>query len=152
MAAYNGCFPGAWYIHKRLRELPDNCWFVRHYYQYHTIILSALRALANALIMAIMEPNYEQEMMRLWSIIADLSEHLNQHRACAASLHAQAGGVKVRYYSHRPVLCLSIVLICVVIVCAQSQAIHSQTGFVLRRFVILYTVCTLCDFRLTGLF
>jgi len=56
-----------------------------------------------------MEPNYDQEMNRLLPIIADLSEQLNQHRAAAASLHAQAGGIK-------------------------SQAIHSQTGFVLRRF------------------
>jgi len=47
--------------------------------------------------MAIMEPNYDQEMNRLLPIIADLSEQLNQHRAAAASLHAQAGGIKVLY-------------------------------------------------------
>jgi len=56
-----------------------------------------------------MDPTYEQELPRLWSIIADLSEQLNQHRTQTASLHAQAGGIK-------------------------SQAVHSQTGFVIRRF------------------
>lgn len=45
--------------------------------------------------MAIMEGNYEQEMMRLWAVISEMSEALNQHRAVAASLHAQAGGIKV---------------------------------------------------------
>jgi len=59
--------------------------------------------------MAIMDANYDQEMMRLWGIISDLSEQLNQHRATASALRNQAEGIK-------------------------SQAIHSQTGFVLRRF------------------
>jgi hypothetical protein len=45
--------------------------------------------------MAVMETNYDQEMMQLWSVIADLSDQLNQHRSLAASLHAQAGGIKV---------------------------------------------------------
>jgi len=47
--------------------------------------------------------------MRLWGIISDLSEQLNQHRATASALRNHAEGIK-------------------------SQAIHSQTGFVLRRF------------------
>jgi len=59
--------------------------------------------------MAIMDVNYDQEMMRLWGIISELSEQLNQHRATASALRNQAEGIK-------------------------SQAIHSQTGFVLRRF------------------
>jgi len=59
--------------------------------------------------MAIMDANYDQEMMRLWGVISDLSEQLNQHRATASLLRNQAEGIK-------------------------SQAIHSQTGFVLRRF------------------
>lgn len=44
--------------------------------------------------MAIME-NYDQEMMRLWGIISDLSEQLNQHRATASALRNQAEGIKV---------------------------------------------------------
>jgi len=59
--------------------------------------------------MAIMDANYDQDMIRLWGIISDLSEQLNQHRATASALRNQAEGIK-------------------------SQAIHSQTGFVLRRF------------------
>jgi len=59
--------------------------------------------------MAIMDVNYDQEMMRLWGIISELSEQLNQHRATASALRNQAEVIK-------------------------SQAIHSQTGFVLRRF------------------
>ncbi|KAF9649938.1 hypothetical protein BDM02DRAFT_3093974 [Thelephora ganbajun] len=56
-----------------------------------------------------MDANYDQEMMRLWAIISDLSEQLNQHRATASALRNQAEGIK-------------------------NQAIHTQTGFVLRRF------------------
>jgi len=59
--------------------------------------------------MAIMDVNYDQEMMRLWGIISELSEQLNQHRATASALRSQAE-------------------------CIKSQAIHTQTGFVLRRF------------------
>jgi len=59
--------------------------------------------------MAIMDVNYDQEMMRLWEIISDLSEQLNQHRVTASALRNQAEGIK-------------------------SQTIHTQTGFVLRRF------------------
>ena len=45
-----------------------------------------------------MDSTYEQEMTRLWSVIGDLSEQLNQHRTQTASLHAQAGGIKVQSY------------------------------------------------------
>jgi len=56
-----------------------------------------------------MDANYDQEMMRLWGIISDLSDQLNEHRATASMLRNQAEGIK-------------------------NQAIHTQTGFVLRRF------------------
>ncbi|KAJ3788376.1 hypothetical protein GGU10DRAFT_346423 [Lentinula aff. detonsa] len=49
------------------------------------------------------------EISELWAVITELSEQLNQNRNASVSLHAQAGGVK-------------------------NQALHSQTGFVLRRF------------------
>ncbi|KAF9077604.1 hypothetical protein BDP27DRAFT_1208716 [Rhodocollybia butyracea] len=49
------------------------------------------------------------EITQLWAVITDLSEQLNQNRSTSVSLYAQAGGVK-------------------------NQALHSQTGFVLRRF------------------
>lgn len=45
--------------------------------------------------MAIMDANYDQEMMRLWGIISDLSDQLNQHRATASALRNQAEGIKV---------------------------------------------------------
>lgn len=47
--------------------------------------------------MAIMDANYDQEMMRLWGIISDLSEQLNQHRATASALRNQAEGIKVGF-------------------------------------------------------
>ena len=48
-------------------------------------------------------------MSTLWTVITELSEQLNHNRSLAVSLYAQAGGIK-------------------------NQAIHTQTGFVLRRF------------------
>ena len=45
--------------------------------------------------MAIMDANYDQEMMRLWGIISDLSDQLNEHRATASMLRNQAEGIKV---------------------------------------------------------
>lgn len=47
--------------------------------------------------MAIMDVNYDQEMMRLWEIISNLSEQLNQHRATASALRNQAEGIKVNF-------------------------------------------------------
>ncbi|KAK0201681.1 hypothetical protein DFS33DRAFT_1349165 [Desarmillaria ectypa] len=58
--------------------------------------------------MTILENN-DQDLMQLWQIITELSEQLNQNRSLSVSLYAQAGNVK-------------------------SQAVHTQTGFVLRRF------------------
>ena len=45
--------------------------------------------------MAIMDANYDQEMMRLWGIISDLSDQLNEHRATASMLRNQAEGIRV---------------------------------------------------------
>ncbi|KAG7443135.1 uncharacterized protein BT62DRAFT_982274 [Guyanagaster necrorhizus] len=53
--------------------------------------------------------NNDQDLMQLWQIITELSEQLNQNRSLSVSLYAQAGNVK-------------------------SQAVHTQSGFVLRRF------------------
>lgn len=47
--------------------------------------------------MAVMDVNYDQEMMRLWDIITDLSQQLNQHRATASALRNQAEGIKVSF-------------------------------------------------------
>ncbi|KAJ7095984.1 hypothetical protein B0H15DRAFT_774547 [Mycena belliarum] len=46
---------------------------------------------------------------RLWSLITELSDQLNQNRDVSAGIYQQAGGIK-------------------------TQAVHAQTGFVLRRF------------------
>ncbi|KAI0822042.1 hypothetical protein BC628DRAFT_1392102 [Trametes gibbosa] len=60
--------------------------------------------------MAIMEPNGEPDViMRVWSLLSEMSEQLSQNRSSAVNIHGLADSVKV-------------------------QAIHSQTGFVLRRF------------------
>ncbi|KAJ7600952.1 hypothetical protein C8J56DRAFT_911685, partial [Mycena floridula] len=59
--------------------------------------------------MTILENSSDHDLMSLWGIITELSEQLNQNRSLAVSLYAQAGGLK-------------------------NQAIHTQTGFVLRRF------------------
>jgi len=59
--------------------------------------------------MTILDGGDDQELLRLWALIAELSEELNQNRTLAVSLYSQANNVK-------------------------NQSIHSQTGFVLRRF------------------
>ncbi|KAJ6512156.1 hypothetical protein C8R47DRAFT_683314 [Mycena vitilis] len=51
----------------------------------------------------------DPSLMKLWALITELSEQLNQNREVSAGIYAQAGGIK-------------------------TQAVHSQTGFVLRRF------------------
>lgn len=56
-----------------------------------------------------MVENETDIMATLWAVITELSEQLNQNRALAVSLYAQASGIK-------------------------TQAFHTQTGFVLRRF------------------
>ncbi|KAH9926078.1 hypothetical protein B0H21DRAFT_781358 [Amylocystis lapponica] len=53
--------------------------------------------------------NGDQDVQRVWSLLTEVSEQLSQNRGLSVSLHSLAGGIK-------------------------SQAIHSQTGFVLRRF------------------
>jgi hypothetical protein len=40
----------------------------------------------------------EQEMMRLWGLVAELSEQLSQNRSLSVSLYGQVGNVKVRIY------------------------------------------------------
>ncbi|KAJ3551535.1 hypothetical protein NM688_g4644 [Phlebia brevispora] len=59
--------------------------------------------------MAIMEANPDSDVTRVWALLSELSEQLSQIRNTSISLHTVTGGVK-------------------------TQAIHSQTGFVLRRF------------------
>ncbi|KAI0338956.1 hypothetical protein BDW22DRAFT_1362290 [Trametopsis cervina] len=59
--------------------------------------------------MAIMDPNGEPDVMRLWGLLNEFADQLAQNRNTSITLHSLAGGVK-------------------------TQAIHSQTGFVLRRF------------------
>ncbi|KAI0045886.1 hypothetical protein FA95DRAFT_1494862 [Auriscalpium vulgare] len=57
-----------------------------------------------------MDMGSEQDTSRLWALLTELMEQLAQHKQATARLHAAATSVK-------------------------NQAIHSQTGFVLRRYV-----------------
>ncbi|KAG5646544.1 hypothetical protein DXG03_003311 [Asterophora parasitica] len=57
--------------------------------------------------MAVLEGN--DQLGQLWALIQELSEQLSQNRSISVSLHGQTGNIK-------------------------NQAVHSQTGFVLRRF------------------
>ncbi|GBE83217.1 hypothetical protein BKA93DRAFT_565650 [Sparassis latifolia] len=60
--------------------------------------------------MAIMETaNGDSDVLRIWSLLTEVSEQLSQNRNLSISLNSVAGGIK-------------------------NQAMHSQTGFVLRRF------------------
>ncbi|KAI0084833.1 hypothetical protein BDY19DRAFT_969465 [Irpex rosettiformis] len=59
--------------------------------------------------MAIMDSNGDTDVMRVWNMLNEVSEQLAQNRNTSIGLHSLAAGVK-------------------------TQAIHSQTGFVLRRF------------------
>ncbi|KAI0081571.1 hypothetical protein K474DRAFT_1247431 [Panus rudis PR-1116 ss-1] len=59
--------------------------------------------------MAVMESPSENEIMRIWNLLNEVSDQLSQNRSLSISLHSIAGSVK-------------------------TQAIHNQTGFVLRRY------------------
>ncbi|EJC97903.1 uncharacterized protein FOMMEDRAFT_137295 [Fomitiporia mediterranea MF3/22] len=59
--------------------------------------------------MAIMDENYERDLMKLWTLVGDLSEQLSQTKGLADTLR-----------SHSMIL--------------KAQALHTETGFVLRRF------------------
>ncbi|KAI9443414.1 hypothetical protein H4582DRAFT_1808456 [Lactarius indigo] len=54
-------------------------------------------------------PAGEPDVGRLFTLLSEIMEQTNSHRTYTAQLHAQASGIK-------------------------AQAIHSQSGFVLRRF------------------
>lgn len=55
------------------------------------------------------EQSYDGEFMRLWTVVSELSEHVNQTRGFIASLIAHASEIK-------------------------SQVFHAETGFALRKF------------------
>ena len=45
--------------------------------------------------MAIMDPSGDPDVMRVWSMVSELSEQLSQNRSTAVNLHALTDGVKV---------------------------------------------------------
>jgi len=59
--------------------------------------------------MALLSEEMDSDLLRLWGLVAELSEQLNANRAMTAALQSQASQAK-------------------------GQVIHSGTGFVLRRF------------------
>jgi hypothetical protein len=59
--------------------------------------------------MTIVDGNSENDLIQLFNRVQELSEQLTQNRSISFSLHASAGAIK-------------------------TQAAHTQTGFVLRRF------------------
>jgi len=81
---------------KITRQTPSPCFAktsrsLRHQGFAYGLLHSQVRRCA----MAIMDANYDQEMMRLWGIISDLSDQLNEHRATASALRNRAEGIKV---------------------------------------------------------
>ncbi|KAF9454768.1 hypothetical protein P691DRAFT_197029 [Macrolepiota fuliginosa MF-IS2] len=73
--------------------------------------------------------NGEYDLTKLFALIAELGESLNENRSLSVSLYAQATNVKVcRLCSVRdtPLTHRRHIV--------QTQAIHSQSGYVLRRF------------------
>jgi hypothetical protein len=75
--------------------------------------------------MTILDNNADQDIMRLWGIIGELSEELNRNRALSVTLYGQVGNLKV---------CRLVDLTVTSYRRHQNQASHSRTGFVLRRF------------------
>ncbi|THH11022.1 hypothetical protein EW145_g947 [Phellinidium pouzarii] len=59
--------------------------------------------------MAIMDPNIEPDLMKLWNLVGELSEQLSHTKQVVSSLHNDS--IKLK-----------------------AQALHNETGFVLRRF------------------
>lgn len=79
--------------------------------------------------MALLTEEMDSDLLRLWGLVAELSEQLNANRAMTAALQAQAAQAKVILSC----LCLSLSG-CFNSLDVQGQVIHSGTGFVLRRF------------------
>lgn len=50
---------------------------------------------ASSYTMTILDGGDDQELLRLWALIAELSEELSQNRTLAVSLYSQANNVKV---------------------------------------------------------
>jgi hypothetical protein len=79
--------------------------------------------------MALLSEEMDNDLLRLWALVAELSDQLNNNRAMTAALQAQANQVKVWCNAGCHALtCLTSLII------TKGQAIHSGTGFVLRRF------------------
>lgn len=76
--------------------------------------------------MTILDNTGEPELVQLLNIIQELSEQLTQSRSLSIALHASAGTIKV---------CTLPASLADTKSAPQSQATHSQTGFVLRRCV-----------------
>lgn len=81
--------------------------------------------------MVILENNGEYDLMQLWAIITELGEQLSQNRSMSVSLGGLAGKIKVFFGSLFNLKIKNIFY-------GQNQALNSQTGFVLRRRVLLY--------------
>lgn len=45
--------------------------------------------------MALLSEEMDSDLLRLWGLVAELSEQLNNNRSITAALQAQAGQVKV---------------------------------------------------------
>lgn len=77
--------------------------------------------------MAIMDADrFEHDVMKLWTLVVDLSDQLSQTKQVASTLRNETIKLKVR----RPV----VVLLCTDVL-YQAQALHSETGFVFRRYI-----------------
>ena len=70
------------------------------------------------------EQSYDGEFMRLWAVVSELSEHVNQTRSFIASLLAHASEIKVS---------CSVKLLERLWDTLQSQVYHAETGFALRK-------------------
>jgi len=48
--------------------------------------------------MTVLDNSADQELLRLWSLIGDLSEELSRNRALSVTLYGQVGSAKVSIY------------------------------------------------------
>ncbi len=58
-----------------------------------TLLLSRLALLCIS--KADMDPNGDPDVLRVWSLLSEVSEQLSQNRSSAVNLHALADGAKV---------------------------------------------------------
>lgn len=79
-----------------MRRVPLACLSLA---EYHPLCSARIRPIASLNLihgMVVMDVgNGDQDVMRIWSLLTEVSEQLTQNRSLSVSLHSLTGGIKV---------------------------------------------------------